>query len=454
MFENFTQKSIDIVQCALNYASQFKHNRVLSSHILMGLVEKTKGVQAKILGFDRIDFAKLSDLVLKSAPVNPEQKSDDNIFFSLDARDILKSSIELTNKLNSTFTMPQHIALALFLNKQSNAYKIIEQLNLDLDKIAPNLERMLDKSSKIKQIHPEIEAENIKSTNINDLFKEKIISEILSNAQSKVSASGYEIVGTEQLVQAILDNKNYKIVDILNQYSINSETFYKKVCEFPSRSAEFENSEKQIIFTPNAFSSLMLAFDMARESGSVAIQAEHLILGILKSKKGIAYKILSETLPKSVDFEDLILRKMDDKIPETLAILKLARAEANNMESSTIGTEMILLGILSYGTGVAFNVLRKLGITLKDTKIEVQNLVKPQKNAKTLSFSPRAKKVLEIAYETAQEHKRTKIKSENILYGITKMPNCLGMKVLSDLGTDTLEIQQGIKLELLGGMDL
>ena len=62
--------------------------------------------------------------------------------------------------------------------------------------------------------------------------------------------------------------------------------------------------------------------------------------------------------------------------------------------------------------------------------------------------------MLEVAYETAMEHKRSNIKSENILYGITKMPNCLAMQVLSKLGTDVLEIQQGIKQELLGGMDL
>ena len=34
------------------------------------------------------------------------------------------------------------------------------------------------------------------------------------------------------------------------------------------------------------------------------------------------------------------------------------------------------------------------------------------------------------------------------------MHNCLAMKVLDNLGTDVLEIQQGIKQELLGGMDL
>lgn len=454
MFEKFTQKSIDVIQGALNYASNFKHNRVLSTHILLGLVSQIKGVQAKILNLDKVNFGKLNTLVMESAKINPEQKEDANIIFSLDAREILKSAMELTNKLNSRFTTPQHIALALFLSKESSAYEIIREFDIDTEKVIQNLERMLDKSSSVKQIHPEEEPENTQLTNINDFFKEDTISKILSCAQSKLSASGYEIVGTEQIMQAILDNKEYKIVELLNKYSIDSDVFSKKVSQIPSRSAEFENSEKQIIFTPNAFSSLLLALDIAKISGSVSIQPEHLVLGILKSKQGIAYKILSELLPKSIDFEDLIIKKMNDNIPETLAILRLARAEAISMESSSIGTEMILLGILSYGTGVAANVLRKLGITLKDAKIEVEKLIKPQKDVKVLNFSPRAKKMLEVAYETAQEHKRAKIKSENILYGISKMPNCLAMNVLSNLGTDILEIQQGIKQELLGGMEL
>ena len=453
MFENFTQKSIDVVQGALNYASQFKHNKVLSAHILLSLVAQTKGVQAKILNFDKINFGELTSLVTQSTKINPEQKSDANIIFSLDAREILKSAIDLTNKLNSRFTTPQHIALAIFQNKESTAGEVLKKFNTDIEKVALNLKRMLDKSSDIKQIHPETEVENSSLSNINNFFKEEIISQILSNAQSKLTASGYEIVGTEQIMQAILDNKEYKIVEMLEKYSLNSDIFSKKVSEFPTRSAEFENSEKQIIFTPNAFLSLMLALDSAKESGSVAIAPEHVVLGILKSKRGIAYRIMSEILPKTIDFEDAIL-KMNDNIPETLVILKLARLEAVSMESATIGTEMILLGILSYGLGVASDVLKRLGITLKDAKAEVEKLVKPQKNVKTPLFSPRAKKMLELAYETAREHKRTKIKSENILYGITKMPNCLAMKVLSNLGTDVLELQQGIKQELLGGMEL
>lgn len=454
MFEKFTQKAIDVVQSAQNFAMKFKHQRVLPSHLLLGLVSQSKGVQAKILNFDKIDYNFLSKLVENSSEIDINRKDDADIFFSKDARNTLKKAVDLSDELNSKFVMPQHIALSLFLDNETAVYDILNQFDIDKQKIISNLKRILDKSSSLKITHPEENIENTHTTNINDFLQEKVMSEILSNAQSKATTSDYEIVGTEQILQSILENKNYPIVEILNKYSIDLDVFLNKLSTFSSRSAEFESSEKQIIFTPNAFYSLMLALDYAKESGSVEVLAEHIILGILKSKRGIAYKILSELLPSATDFEDVVIKKLNSEIPETLAILKLAKAEASEFLSSTIGTEMILLGILSYGTGIAANTLRRLGITLKDARSEVSKLIKLQKDEVILSYSSRAKKVLELAYETARNHKRANIKSENILYAITKVPDCLAMQVLSNLGTDILEVRQGIKQELLGGLDL
>ncbi len=456
MFEKFTKKSIDVVYSAQKYAAQFQHARVLSQHLLMGLVFHAKGVQAKILNFDKINFGELGVQILASCETNPEIKEDSVIFFSKEARDILKLAVNLSEQLNSNFVMPQHIALAILSDKDCGAYKIIKKFDIEEEKIIQNLKRILEKSSTKEIYHPETIVENTQLENINDFFKEPTISEILTNAHSKVTTLGYEIVGSEQILQSILDNKNYKISDILEKYSVTSEVFAEKLKSFSDRNAEFENSEKQIIFTPNAFQALLLALDCAKESGSVSIQPEHVVLGILKSKKGIAYKILSSLIPPMTDFEDVILKKIDDKIPETLAILRLAKEEARAMGSSCIGTEMILLGILSYGIGVAANVLRQLGITLKDARLEVKKLLKTKEADEDLNFtySSRAKKMLEVAYKTAAEHKRPKVKSENLLYGITKMPNCLAMQVLINMGTDILELQQGIKQELLGGMEL
>lgn len=454
MFEKFTQKAIDVVQSAQNYALQFGHNRVLSQHLLIGLVFHSKGVQAKILNFDKINFGELTIEVQNSLETNDNLQNSESILFSSEARRILKSAVNLSEQLNSQSVMQQHIALAILIDKDCGAYKILRKFNIDEEKIIPNLKRILDKSSKVKTIHPETVSENIQLQNVNDFFKENIISQILSNAKSKATTADYEIVGSEQIIESILDNKDFPVVELLKKYNITSEIFSEKLHNFKDRFAEFENSEKQIIFTPNAFASLLAAIDYAKESGSVSIMPEHIVMGILKSKKGIAYKILSELIPVSVDFEDVIMKKINDKVPETFAILRLAKEEARSLNSQTVGTEMILLGILAYGTGIAYDTLKHLGINYKDAKYEVEKLIKPQKTDGTLAYSPRAKKLLEVAYETAREHKRNKIKSENLLYGITKMRDCVAMQVLTTLGTDILEVRQGIKQELLGGMEL
>ena len=215
MFEKFTQKAIDVVQSAQNYALEFKHDRVLSQHLLLGLVFHSKGVQAKILNFDKINFGELIVEVQNSFNIN-HNKDNNNVLFSSEARMILKRAVELSEELKSQSVMQQHIALSILLDKDCGAYKIIKKFNIDEEKIVLNLRRMLDKSQKYKTLHPENLIKGVELVNVNDFFKETVISEILSNAKAKATTSDYEIVGTEQILQSILDNSDSKIVEILN----------------------------------------------------------------------------------------------------------------------------------------------------------------------------------------------------------------------------------------------
>ena len=176
-------------------------------------------------------------------------------------------------------------------------------------------------------------------------------------------------------------------------------------------------------------------------------------MGVLKAKTGIAYKIIKELTGYKTDLEEQLTKELNTgakTMPETLAILRLAKAECINLNKNIIGTEMILLGILAYKNGVAAAVLDKLGITLKDARLQVENLIGDdvfEENG-SIKYTQRAKKLLEIAYEAAKNHGKEKIMSEHILYAITKIKDCVAMKILENLGTDTLEIKQGILSEM------
>ncbi|MBR1680735.1 hypothetical protein IJ707_02980 [bacterium] len=64
-----------------------------------------------------------------------------------------------------------------------------------------------------------------------------------------------------------------------------------------------------------------------------------------------------------------------------------------------------------------------------------------------ITFTDRAKKVLEEAWKLAKSRNELKIESSHILYAITTFPDSVAMKVLEQLGVDVVEIKQGIILE-------
>ena len=280
------------------------------------------------------------------------------------------------------------------------------------------------------------------------IFKDGEAKDILDRAVAKLTASHYEILGTEQIVQSILEDKNSDVSKLLEESGVDLDNYLSKLQEISSRQAEFE--EKQIIFTPNAFKTMFLAFETAKELGSANVKPEHIILGVLKAKSGIAYNIFKELNIKDDELAHKIIKPIEKQMPETLTILRLAKREAQSMNRNIVGSEFILLGIIGEGAGIGARVLSRLGVTIKDARIEVERVL-GYGNSYTFGefvFSDRAKKILELAWEKAKKHKNTKIASENLLWAITQTPDSVAMQVLSNLGVDVLEINQGILTEL------
>ena len=135
---------------------------------------------------------------------------------------------------------------------------------------------------------------------------------------------------------------------------------------------------------------------------------------------------------------------------ETPVILRFANQEARRMGRNTVGTELILLGIMLQGSGVGYSVLKDLGITVSDLRKETEQILGTNEEYidKEITFTPRAKAVLELAWNLAKKEMKTKIYSEHLLEAIVSLPDSLAMKVLTNLGTDKLEVKHGIQNKL------
>ena len=190
-----------------------------------------------------------------------------------------------------------------------------------------------------------------------------------------------------------------------------------------------------------------LALQVAKELGSSVITPEHLVLGILKAKKGLAYEIFKSL---EVDDEKLakeIIKPIEKQMPETLLIMKLAKEEARRLGRNVVGTEMFLLGIIAEGSSIASEVLSDLEITMKDARTVVESLVGYGNEYfdKEIVFTKRAKRVLEKAWVKAKKNNKQKIEAVDLLLSIIEEPDSLAMKVLDSLGVDAVEIIHGIQ---------
>src|SRR5262245_45411490 len=133
-------------------------------------------------------------------------------------------------------------------------------------------------------------------------------------------------------------------------------------------------------------------------------------------------------------------------------VMGLAKAEAQRLNHEYIGTEHILLGLVQEGSGVAANVLKNMNIDLKRIRAEIEKIVKGNPTLVTqgnLPFTPRAKKVLELAMEEASNLGHNYIGTEHLLLGLIKENEGIAARVLLNLGVKLEEVREEI-LEFLG----
>jgi len=133
-------------------------------------------------------------------------------------------------------------------------------------------------------------------------------------------------------------------------------------------------------------------------------------------------------------------------------VMGLANHEAMRFNHESIGTEHILLGLIKEGSGVAANVLRNLGVDLKRIRMEIEKKVPSGHEMVTvgrLPFTPRAKKVIELAFEEARALGHNYVGTEHLLLGLLRESEGVAAQVLVEQGLKLEEVREEV-LRLLG----
>lgn len=448
MFERFTEKSIKLVNNAIEEARRLNHRRLHSRHILIALLE-SPFLGSRILSFEGIDVNELRKKIKEYA--TEEENREGEITFSNSLKEDLKQAWEEARKLGANYITPEHILLSILSREDKPAFMVLREFDIDVENMKSRLRKVV-KAKIEKPYHPEIseksESETCECYSFSNIKNEPLIGEILKKSSKLTKRDKLELIGTEQIFLSILE-ENEALRNLFENEGITLKKFEEYLRNNPSR--DEERFEDRYIFTPKAFASMNIAYETAKELGETTIKPEHLILGILKEKAGKTVKFLEKMGTNTDTLYQQIIHPIEKQKPITLSIIKLAQAEAHRFGNNVVGTEMILLGILGEGSNIASKVLNDLGITIKDARLEVEKIIQPNENyheSNTIPFSPRAKKLLQISWQKAKAFSSPAIKPEHMLLAFIDIKDCLASKILENLAVDTIEIKQGILKEI------
>ena len=143
-------------------------------------------------------------------------------------------------------------------------------------------------------------------------------------------------------------------------------------------------------FTDDAQRVLSLAQEAALELGHDYVGTEHVLIGLTKVKNGVAAKALEELGLVTEDIFEAVERHVGRgnkkatsiyMTPRVKHVLELAIQVANHMNHNYVGTEHILLGLLSDGSGVAVAILRAMNIRSNDVVEAIRSILGSNKGS-------------------------------------------------------------------------
>ncbi|MDJ0687964.1 MAG: metalloregulator ArsR/SmtB family transcription factor [Xenococcaceae cyanobacterium MO_188.B32] len=136
---------------------------------------------------------------------------------------------------------------------------------------------------------------------------------------------------------------------------------------------------------------------------------------------------------------------------EAITAIKFAQCESLRLKHKYVGTEQILIGLISEKSGIAWQFLREAGLNLEKVQIEAERLIGRGNNKSIPIFIPftrRVKEAMENALQESLKLGKHHIGTEHLLLGLLGDSDSLGFKILENLEVDPRNLEQNLRQSL------
>jgi ATP-dependent Clp protease ATP-binding subunit ClpA len=336
-FDRFTERARKVLSLAQEEAQRFQHNYIGTEHLLLGLIRENDGVAAKVLHRLGVKLPQV-----RSAVENIIGRGDRIVLGEIGltprSKKVIELAVDEARRLNHHYIGTEHLLLGLVREGEGIAAGVLHSFGLDLERVRWETLAVLSKASTQSTSEPIQEDTSIAS----------------------------DVEAAEQ----------------------GAATTLGPLQDEDDRVAEDSGDPKDRFarFTVRARRVLAYSQEEAQRFQHNYIGTEHLLLGLVRERGGIAAYVLynlgveANKVRSAVEFiigrGDRIVLGEIGLTPRAKKVVELAVDEARLLNHSYVGTEHLLLGLVREGEGIAAGILESMGVEEKRVRRETLRLLK------------------------------------------------------------------------------
>jgi len=143
-YNNFTPRACQVLALARKEADRFHHHFVGTEHLLLGLIELGQGVAVNVLQKLGLDLETVRREVEKQVGTGPDQYALGNIPYTPRVKKVLALAAKEARALRHTYIGTEHLLLGLLREGDGVAARVLENLEVDIEKTRQEILKELD----------------------------------------------------------------------------------------------------------------------------------------------------------------------------------------------------------------------------------------------------------------------------------------------------------------------
>ncbi|MFF5290769.1 Clp protease N-terminal domain-containing protein [Paractinoplanes globisporus] len=426
-YERFTDQARRVLAMAEEEARSLNHNSVGTEHHLLGMIRESEGVAGQALEALGISLETVRHEV-EEILGRGLQPPGGRLPFTPRARRVQELALREALRLGHTYIGTEHLLLGLVREGEGVGCQILVKLGADLNRVRQQVLYILRPG-----VPPAAtSASSLGFERYNDRSRRAVVL-----AQENARLLRHSHIGTEHLVLGLIHEGEGLAASVLESFGLSLDALRRRVEDIAGVGEQ--SPAGHVPFTPRARTVLGFAQQEAMQFGDNYVATEHILLGIVREGEGVGAQALVSLGGDLGGIRSRLLGLMSTRRrrePATAAargtferftdrarrIVVLAQEEARTLYHNYVGPEHLLLGLIHDGEGVAIAVIEGMGIAPEDLRREVEEIIGQGGRAPSgyIPFTPRAKKVLDLAWQEAQNLGHSYVGAEHLLLGMLR----------------------------------